>query len=261
MFRRMPPVAAAKPAPSSRSIPLPNVSYGPFRLLESVPWLMFATALRFASFGKGGLMVISYVLESAAIFLALLLATRRMIEFTDGQTGLGKLAFAEQMKLARNVLLPVGALMFGAMVLLALAGAIHIAPQMLLGFDGIAFDQFSKVGMVWSSMLAAVVFLMVVRVGAGEPVSLRGALKDLLTRANCLLPAIVVLVAMQFGLTAVQGMTRAAVYWFWQTSPSPQSIKNLVYFVFVFGFAAARLWLTLAILTFALRESYRRAGA
>ena len=38
-------------------------------------------------------------------------------------------------------------------------------------------------------------------------------------------------------------------------------VKNLVYFFFVFGFATLRLWLTLAVLVYALRESYRRASA
>ena len=257
----MPPVAAAKSQPQSFKISLPNVSYGPFRLLEAVPWLMFASALRFASYGKSLLMVISFVLEAIALFLAFLLAARRMIEFTDGHTGLGKLTFAEQMRLARRVLLYVGALLFGAMVLVYLAGAHQVAPSMLLGFDGIAFDQFSKAGMVWSSMLAAIVFLMVVRVGADEPVSLLDALKELQARANWLLPAIVVVAAMLFGMTAIQGMARTAVFLFWQTSAAPQSIKNIVYFVFVFGFAALRLWLVLAILTFALRQSYRRGEA
>lgn len=258
----MPPVTAAKPAPPPVRLSLPNVSYGPFRLLEAVPWLMLASALRFAAFGKPALvMVISFVLEAVVLFLAFVLAARRMIEFGDGRTGLGRLTFAEQLRLARRVLLYVGALLFVAMVVVYFAGARQIAPAMLLGFDGIAFDQFSKAGMVWSSALAGVVFLMVVRAGADQPVSLIDALKELLARANCLLPAIVAVVAMQFGMTAIQGLARAGVYLFWHTSPAPPTIKNIVYFVFVFGFAALRLWLTLAILTFALRESYRRGEA
>ena len=87
-----------------RPIELPNVSYGPFRLLEAVPWLMFATAVRFVVYGKTALMLPAMVLESVAIFLALLLAARRMIEFTDGRTDLGKLSFIQQLVLARKVL-------------------------------------------------------------------------------------------------------------------------------------------------------------
>ena len=152
-------------------------------------------------------------------------------------------------------------LLIVAVAAVALTGAYDVAPYMLLGFDGIAFDQFSKTGMVWSSILAAIVLLMVVKVGTEQPITLVGTLKELLARAGWLLPAIVAVVAMQFGLSAVQDAARHGVYLFWQTSPSPQLVKNLVYFVFVFSFAAVRLWLTLAILTFALRESYRRNEA
>lgn len=47
---------------------------------------------------------------------------------------------------------------------------------------------------------------------------------------------------------------------FWQTSSASQFIKNLTYFVFIFGFAMLRLWVTLLILTYGLKQSYVRAG-
>jgi hypothetical protein len=241
-----------------RPLELPNVSYGPFRLLEAVPWLMFATAVRFVVYGKTAMMLPAMVLESVAIFLALLLAARRMIEFSDGRTDLGKLGFGQQLLLARRVLVNVAVLLLAAAIGTACIGFQDIAPAMILGFDGIAFDQFSKVGMVWSSVLGALVFLMVVKVGTDSPITLRETLREFYSRANWLLPAVVAVVACQFGLSAFQDAARHGVYLFWQTSPSPQMVKNLLYFAFVFSFAAVRLWLTLAILTFALRESYRR---
>jgi hypothetical protein len=112
-------------------------------------------------------------------------------------------------------------------------------------------------------MLAVLVLLMVVKVGTDQPVILRGTFGELWARANWFLPGIIVVAAMQFGLTAVQGFARAVICVFWQTSPSPLNVKKLVYFVFVFGFgfASLRLRLTLAIRTFALRKSYRRLTA
>lgn len=86
---------------------LPTVSYGPFQLFEAVPWLMFATAMRIIAV-QGGLVAITATLcANLSVFLALLLAARRMIELTDGKTGLGKLDFGEQLVLARRVLTPV----------------------------------------------------------------------------------------------------------------------------------------------------------
>ena len=35
-------------------------------------------------------------------------------------------------------------------------------------------------------------------------------------------------------------------------------MKNLIYFVFIFSFAMFRLWLTLLILTWGLKQSYIR---
>ena len=256
----MPPAEVARPA-IPRPIELPNVSYGPFRLLEAVPWLMFASAIRFVCYGKPSMLAIGLVLESFALFLAFLLAARRMIEFTDGRTELGTLTFGQQLSMARRILSVALFLSLMAGLALMAVGAQKVAPHLLLGVDGIAFDQFSKTGMVWSGILAAIMLLMVVKADVRGKFSLRevwDTLKELLARSPCLFPAIVAVAAMQFGLTAVQGVARSWVYVFWQTSASPQTVKNLVYFVFVFGFATVRLWLTLAILTFALRESYRR---
>ena len=39
-------------------------------------------------------------------------------------------------------------------------------------------------------------------------------------------------------------------------SDAGQFIKNLIYFVFIFSFAMLRLWMTLLILTFGLKQSY-----
>ena len=36
--------------------------------------------------------------------------------------------------------------------------------------------------------------------------------------------------------------------------------KNLVYFVFMFSFAMLRLWITLLVMTYGLKQSYIRAG-
>jgi hypothetical protein len=255
----MPPVTVAHPAPP-QSIRLPNVSYGPFRLLEALPWLMLATAIRFVSYGSSLKMLVGLVLESFALFLAFLLAARRMIEFADGRTDLGKLSFVQQIVLARRVLRHVVVLLFAASTAVAVAGWRDLAPHMFFGFDGIAFDQFTRAGRVWSGALAAIVLLMVVKVGTSQPITLLGTFKELLARSAWLLPAIVAVTASQFALHPVQGVARAAVYELWQSSMASQTVKNFVYFVFVFGFAALRLWLTLAILTFALRESYRRDG-
>src|SRR6201999_1699287 len=112
------------------------------------------------------------------------------------------------------------------------------------------FDQFSNLGMVWSAVLAAIVLLMVVRAGDGGDVTLTGALREFGARSLFLLPAVVLLALILALLSAIQAEVRGLVALFVQGA-APQQIKNLVYFFFVFGFAALRLWVTLAVLVFA----------
>jgi hypothetical protein len=241
---------------------LPTISYGPFRLMEAVPWLMFASAMRIIAVVVHGFVgLLAAVSSDVAIFLAFLLAARRMIELTDGRTGLGKLSFAEQLMLARKVLVPVILMMLVVAMALAALGARWTALQLMYGVDGIAFDQYSAVGMSWSAFLAAVILLMVLRAEGGGDATLPAALKELWQRAACMGPAIVAVAAADIGLSVVQGMVRAVVYAFWHVPGPPQLMRTLVFVLFVFGFASLRLWVTLAILTFGLRESYRRGHA
>ena len=74
----------------------------------------------------------------------------------------------------------------------------------------------------------------------------------------CMVPAIITVSFVDIGLSVIQGIVRTVVYAFWHGSTAPSFIRALVFFFFVFAFASIRLWTTLAILVFALRESYRR---
>lgn len=237
---------------------VPTVSYGPFRLMEAVPWLMFASAMRIVAVTGGIITLLALVCSTIAIFLAFLLAARRMIELTDGETGLGRLNFQEQMKLAQKVLGPVVILMLVVCFALGTAGARLPAMIALNGVDGIAFDQHGFAGMGWSAFLAAVMLVMILRAESTGGTTIFDAFRELWLRSMCMVPAIVAVTAAHIALSVVQGMARIGVYQFWHTVGPPQFLRTVVFVVFVFGFASVRLWVTLAILTFALRESYRR---
>jgi hypothetical protein len=242
-----------------RQIELPQFSYGPFILFEALPWLLIATVLRFVAFDKGSLIQVPFmILESFAIFLAFLLAARRMVEITDSQTRLGYLSFAKQLNLARDIVCRIFLLLFAVAFAAFVVGAHKTAPYLLLGLDGIAFDQASRVGMIWSSALAAIVFLMVLNAEKSNPSTVTNALGELARRAVWMVPAIIAVALLQIGLNYIQSLVRGLIFLLVQTSAS-QEIKNFVFFFFVFGFASIRLWATLAILALALRESYRRS--
>ncbi len=132
---------------------------------------------------------------------------------------------------------------------------------MLLGFDGIAYDQASNIGIVWSSLLAPTVFLMVVQAGRKQPVSLMEALRELVRRIAWLGPAVGAIALFALAFSALQGYGRGLVRDYWMASDDSEVLKGFVYFTFIFAFATVRLMVTLAILTWALRESYRRGRA
>ena len=81
--------------------------------------------------------------------------------------------------------------------------------------------------------------------------------KELWSRAYYLVPAILVVALIDIGLSILQGAARGVVFAFWTSDLAPSLVRALAFYAFVFTFAAVRLWITLAILVFALRASYR----
>jgi hypothetical protein len=112
--------------------------------------------------------------------------------------------------------------------------------------------------MVWSAFLAAVSLLLLLKAESTGKANLFDALRELWDRSVCMVPAIIAVSFADIGLNVCQGMVRSVVYAFWQSSTAPSLVRALVFFFFIFAFASIRLWTTLAIFVFALRESYRR---
>lgn len=235
-------------------------TFRPALLLETVPWLMLAAALRVVVWHRGLAAFPAEIGANAAIFIALLLCARRMVELTNGTTRLGYLSLYDQLILAYRVLHPVGLLIVGLYVGLAGFGARALAPSFYFGFDGIAFDQSSNLGRLWSAVIATIVLLMVVRHEHGQQPSMLAALRELAARWKWLLAGIFAAALFQILLSPMQGLVRWWVYLLWTGTSAPEVLKAIVYFTFIFSFATLRLWGTVAILIFALRESYGRAG-
>ncbi len=237
--------------------PLPQVSFGPFRFLEALPWLVMAAAMRVIAFGGGAVAFPAIVVASIAVLHAFLVVAQRSIELNDGHTNLGELDFAEQFSLSKAVLWRIALLMFAAGCALLAAGYTKFAPNMMDGLDGIAFDQWTDIGKFWSATIAALILLMIV--GAernGGRVSFFRAVGEFGRRGLWIGTAVIVLGSVYLALGLGQGWVRSAIWNFWQVSSASQFIKNLIYFVFIFSFAMLRLWISLLILTYGLKQSY-----
>lgn len=240
---------------------LPQVSFGPFRFLEALPWLIMAAAMRVVAFGGGAVAFPALVVASIAVLHAFLVVAQRSIELNHGQTNLGELDFAEQFRLSKAVLWRIALLMFAAGCALLAAGFTSFAPNMMDGLDGIAFDQWSDIGKFWSAAIAALVLLMIVDAERNHGrVSFMRALGEFARRGLWIGTAVLVLGVAYLGLGLGQGWVRSAIWNFWQVSASSQFIKNLIYFVFIFSFAMLRLWISLLILTYGLKQSYTRGS-
>jgi hypothetical protein len=241
---------------------VPQRQFGPFRLLQALPWLVMAAAMRVIAFGGGAVALPAIIVADLAVLQAFLATATRSIEAEGGQTGLGDLDFLEQFQLMRVVLWRIVGLMLAATAAMLALGLYDLAPAMLLGIDGMAFDLRTVSGKFWSALIAALVLLIIVDAERNNgKVTIFAALREFAQRWYWLGGAVIVLGIAYLGLGLVQGWTRSAIWTFWQTSEASQFIKNLIYFVFIFGFAMLRLWMTLLILTYALRLSYEDQAA
>lgn len=222
-----------------------------------MPWLMLAAAMRIIVYGGGPAAIPAMMIADLCILLAFIIYARRSIQIFAGQTRLGTLSFRQEISLCFSITKRIGAVMIIAAMTTALISGPRIASHLMMGLDGMAFDQFTDVGRFWSAAIATLVLLMVVNAeDNGGKVSIRAALSELYNRWLWLLAAILVLGIANICLSAVQGGVRGLIWDYWRNSDDFQAVKNLVYFVFIFGFAAARLWMTLLVLTYALKQSY-----
>jgi hypothetical protein len=236
---------------------LPSVSYGPFRPIGAVPWLLLAALMRVVAFGGGLLAVPATVIADISLLLAFVIVTWKMVAITHGRTSLATYGLGQQLAMTRSVLVPVFGLLVVATALAASSRLVAQPLQLLMGFDGIAFDQATHLGRLWSAIVAALVLLMILQVDEHEKPSLFPALREFLRRAAWLVPGVLLVAALSILLHPVQGWFRTAIVGMWFETDTPRGIKIGLFFSYVVIFATIRLWLTVAILVFALRRSYR----
>ncbi|WP_246799608.1 hypothetical protein [Bradyrhizobium sp. CCBAU 51753] len=236
----------------------PETSFGPFRPFPALPWLIMAAALRIVAYGKGaGLALPAIVLADVSVLLAFFATARRSIQAAGGQSSLGDLSLAEQIRLSLSILWRVTLVMAAATLAAAGLGFTTFAPNLMAGLDGMAFDQFTDAGRYWSAAIAALVLMIIVHAEANAGrVELFAAVRALAQHAFWLAIAVLALGTVNIALGLGQGLVRNAIWQFWQTSPVSEPVKSVVYFTFIFSFAMLRLWITLSILTFGLKRSY-----
>jgi hypothetical protein len=111
---------------------LPQISFGPFRFLEALPWLVLAAAMRVVAFGGGPMALPAIVVANIAVD-AFLVVAQRSIELAGGRTKLGELDFREQSRLSLAILWRITLLMTAVSLAVLLTGYVSFAPRMMGG--------------------------------------------------------------------------------------------------------------------------------
>jgi len=206
---------------------IPHVSFGPLRFLEGLPWLVLAAAMRVVAFGGGPIAIPAVMVASIAVLHAYLVVAQRSIEVADGQTSLGELDFREQARLTLAILWRIALLMLAATLALSMAGYPSSASNLMLGIDGMAFDQLTDIGKFWSATVAAVVLLIIVNAERNRGrVHFFGAIAEIARRGLWLGAAVLVLGLFYLGLGIGQGLVRSVIWNFWQTSSASHSSRT-----------------------------------
>jgi hypothetical protein len=232
---------------------------------QAVFWLVAAERLRMAAWSlpPGEAFAVATV-GDLATFLAFVAVSGVMVRRLGGETGLGAISVRGRIDLALSVYAKLFALSGAAY--LGLGWIAHklgdqtlavVASHLARGFDGVAFDQYSHAGRAWSAVIACLALLLVIERGEGRPATFAALAAQLRRRWPSLLSGVAAVAAMAIPLAAIQAGARAGLRAAF-ASGGPSTPNLVLFMLFVVGFAMVRLTATVAILTLALRRSYRR---
>ncbi|WDZ75603.1 hypothetical protein PWG15_13380 [Ensifer adhaerens] len=236
-------------------------TYGPYLLFQTVPWLLVATVLRsYVRVMPTGLALLGMMLVQFAVLIAFLLASQKMIELAKGSTSLARLSFREQLAFGWRVIWRFLLLFLLATCTANFAGVGEfLAARLWLGFDGIAFPWRQGLLQLWIAIIATMAFMFVVEKGQERAPRLLSVLREIALHRRHLMWALLFISLFLVIATFVQGQIAimlAPVF----DRPEVSRVRYLAYIALILAFSYIRLWGIVAILTYALRASYRRGS-
>ncbi|RCW78737.1 hypothetical protein C7476_12249 [Phyllobacterium bourgognense] len=236
-----------------------QVGFGPYLVLETLPWLLLATVIRLYSLSwPGGLSLLGFFVAHVPVFIAFLLASQKMVRLTGGFTALERLSFHRQLSLSWAVLWRLLLLFFCTIIIAVLLGMNkYSASKFWLGFDGIVFVWGRGFLPFWSALIAAIVFIMVVEKGLDRKPTFLSVVRQFKARWKQLTKAIIIIGLLFVACTFVQFFVGRLVWAVGEPLALPFG-RNLLYIGFLASVSYVRLWLAITILTYAVRASYRQ---
>lgn len=137
----------------------------------------------------------------------------------------------------------------------------HESIHLLMGLDGVAFDQATHVGRLWSIVIAISVMLLVIEMRVEGMDGIHALLKQIGQHWLFLLPATILCFAFMEAFTLLQGMARAKVVAAYVAREASDGYLVALFFAYVVSFATLRLWIVIAIFCYFLQRSCRNNTA
>jgi|GraSoiStandDraft_28_1057319.scaffolds.fasta_scaffold249352_2 hypothetical protein len=235
-----------------------DTSFGPFRFVEAVPWLMVALAFRIAGMNETPWWPLALAGESIAVLLAFIAIARRVFEMFGHPARFHDRTFGQQLRLSLRLFGAIVLVMVAATALMAVFGHAPMASYCLLGVDGMAFSGPTVFGRIWGAVVAALVLLLMLGVNSDSgKINIGATLRGAIDHGARFGAAVVIVIVFYMALGLLQGAVRNNVWGFWPITVSSPNTRNLIYFVLTLGFAALRLWVALLVLASGLK-TFRR---
>jgi hypothetical protein len=249
-----------------RDLRLSLLNYGPFRFAEPFFWLLFASVLRVIVGVYPALFLLYFAVQFAIVF-AFISATARVLERMGGRTTLVNFNFDDTLIVAKAMLWQLVKIILSISFYLVifLQFWVKFEPQdymsILLITDGFVFDTYSIHTKVLCSISSLLIFMMTVNAGTGKPVDLAGAIDQIRIHARWMVTALALVAVFLIAISWIQGVVRPMVLELIEARGGAKDfIARLFFYVFVVGFAVARLTAIVGIYTYCLRRSYMRVN-
>ncbi|MEM9332599.1 MAG: hypothetical protein AAGA53_14820 [Pseudomonadota bacterium] len=240
--------------------------FGPFRISEAIPWLLIASAFRVQKhvLPIESLALLNLILVQCFVFMAFASTVHSVVTDSGGKSQIGKYSLLAKIGLMKRVIKKVLAMQFfvciGAVFAIAAlkAGGIDATKALILpasflvSFNGMIYTDGYFLARIASAIVAVMVFLWVIAAATGKPVTWKELGESLSQHGFAMMLAAFFLVGtMQF----LNHNQLEFLKYLYVTSSAKH--MPLIYLVYQTVFAFIRLWLTIYILTTALKWSYK----
>jgi len=234
----------------------PDVSYGPFRFFEAVPWLLLAETFRIVGANVSLLLGwLALIPECIFVLMAFNAVARRAFPLFERPAPLQRISLGEELRLSLRIFWRVAVVLYVAAFLAGCLGLSSDAPYFMWGLAGVAFNQLSFVGRAWAAVIAALILLLMLDIDRTGKPALSSALRGLAEHGIRFGATVAALAVFYIGWGVIQILLFNAIWSTPALGAADPRTKGLIFIVVTFVFAFVRLWATLLILTSGLKQS------